>query len=371
MKLPDRFPDFSRNRLSWQDQKGLEIFKDVLYAEQEQNPRWDLPGHGSAFATCGDVFALGCDKTGVHPNGKVFRRLQVTSCRKKSCPVDYESWGSNEAEKGLVRMAVYVIGNAPVAEIIREFKKAYEKAPKKIFHEKFVIAVQKEMRKKAFDRKLPFGERRRFRPFHVVFSPPQDHKWDTAQDFIDDKNTAYEIAKAHGIDAGCLIPHPYRLRCKKCRSVIPDHRKKCCNTKCGSKEFEWFFSPHFHCIGFGWLNWTKQDYEETRWVVKNLSDGNNGDRSVYATLRYLLSHCGVSRFHSLTWFGNLGYHAKLMLDRNPIPKVGSLRSLCPVCGSFLRPLKWIGLDRPPPDLEYSKDPYKNDSWNDPKDWRCF
>jgi len=367
-KLPEReFLSVDRyNKIRWEKQSGLEIFNDVLYAEQEQNPRWDLPGKGHRYVDCGKAYVTGCDHVHKHHNGKVLRRLKKISCKRKSCPVCRHGWGSSEAERSLIRMATFLLGKQPIETLIYVFKKKFERHPKRIFHEALVVKLEAMIKEKARDRSIRFLKRRRLRAFHVILSPPQNHRWDTAAQFLSDRRAAYEIAKLHGLDAGALIPHPYRLRCKKCKSTIPDHHKTC--PKCGSSEFEWYFSPHFHVIGFGWIVDTGQGYLEHGWVVKNLRDR----KSIYYTFQYILSHAGVSKFHTVTWFGDLGYHSKKMLKMGGIPKVGSLRSLCPECGSYLRPLKWVGLDRPPPELEYQKgDPYKNDSWEDPSEWRCF
>jgi len=256
-------------------------------------------------------------------------------------------------------MASFLLGNSLIEDLIKEYKKRFERHPKRIFHEALVIELERLIKQKATDKTVCYMKRRRLRAFHVILSPPQNHRWDTSAQYRQDRRRAYEIAKLHGLDGGSLIPHPYRLRCQKCKSTIPDHRK-CCS--CGSSEFEWFFSPHFHVIGFGWIQNTAEGYQEHGWVVKNLKDR----KSVFYTFQYILSHAGVSRLHTVTWFGDLGYRSKKM---HGVVKVGALRSLCPECGAYLRALRYIG-DKDPPDLKYQKDPYKNDSWEGGEEWRC-
>lgn len=81
-----------------------------------------------------------------------------------------------------------------------------------------------------------------------------------------------------------LICHPWRDR------MIGDKR-------------EWYFSPHFHAIGFGWIKVNK-DFGTTRGVVKNLGVRE----SVMATFMYQLSHAGIKTgFHTVTWYGKMSY----------------------------------------------------------------
>jgi hypothetical protein len=123
------------------------------------------------------------------------------------------------------------------------------------------------------------------------------------------------------------------------------------------------FGPHFHIIGFGWL-----DHERVRtlhardgWVVRGLGPC----RSVRETALYLLSHAGRaeppppsgnpaieqptrkrSPFAVVTWFGELSYN-RLYCP----PRLVEGR-YCPVCellvplGEWFR-LIWSGSGPPP------------------------
>jgi ribosomal protein S27AE len=129
--------------------------------------------------------------------------------------------------------------------------------------------------------------------------------------------------------------------------------------KCGGSAFKWFWSPHFHIVGFGWLENISEGYARHGWIVKGLGVR----KSVFWTFQYLLSHAGVSRFHTTTWFGNMGYHALRVL------RLPRLRELCPECGAEFRPLIWIGKEEPPP-FEYNEeDPSANDFLGSSSDWR--
>jgi len=125
----------------------------------------------------------------------------------------------------------------------------------------------------------------------------------------------YSVLKKAGFIGGSVIFHPYRERT-------------------GTQE--WYFSPHFHCLGYGWIRNTKLIYEKYGWVIKNAKLR----KTVIGTALYQLSHCGVhERYHSVTWFGALAYN-KL---RVKYPEVEKER--CPICGEELRPLWYFGMEK--------------------------
>jgi len=146
------------------------------------------------------------------------------------------------------------------------------------------------------------------------------------------RKEAYRILKKVKCIGGTLIFHPFRYR----------------------KEIkQWYYSPHFHCIGFGWIVNTEELYNEAGWIVKN-----KGVReSTFATFYYLLSHAGVKKgYHTLTWFGNLSY-SKLKVEKEPNPDV------CPLCQGKLGPVFHYGLfgGIPPPETEI-------EMYLDPEEW---
>jgi hypothetical protein len=167
-----------------------------------------------------------------------------------------------------------------------------------------------------------------------------------------------------------MVFHPYRLKCSSCGLAIPDYERTC---TCGSRDFSWFSSEHFHVVGWGWNpeGLTEEIYKREGWVIKNCGVRN----SVFWTFQYLLSHAGVSSFcHTTTWFGSMGYRSKLLRH---VPKVGVIQELCPWCRGPLWPLLWIGgEDRGPPDLEESlllaralKNPYATEFEGSSREWR--
>jgi len=155
------------------------------------------------------------------------------------------------------------------------------------------------------------------KPIHVIFSVPEMvYHWDITRL----RPLLYKLAKKCGLYGGCAIFHPFRENEATAR---------------------WYFSPHFHVIGFGWIRFTRSIYEKTGWVIKN----KGIRKTVHGTLLYQLSHAGIHpEHHVVTWWGRLSYN-KLKVD--PLPEI---KPVCPLCGNSLVELIFIGsLDRPPPD----------------------
>jgi hypothetical protein len=341
----DHIPVLDRNVLSFQKQASLfDVFRKAGYAKREKRVGWSLVGHGHAYADCGQIKAKGCDNVGRHKNGLVFGRFYKRSCRRKSCPTCFEAWASHQAERALVRMASFVCGSGKVQRVIEGVKRLFAKESARDVHANIVLALEKMVGQSV--------RAKRLRPIHVVLSPSKGFVFD---DFSFVRKLVYRIARRSGVFGGACIIHPYRLRCRICHATIPDYTKAC--LKCGDSRFEWFWSPHFHVVGFGWVHGTKAGYERHGWVVKNLGVR----KSVYATFQYLLSHAGVGAYHTTTWFGRLAYNVL-----RHVAVLGVVRELCPLCMAPLRPLKCVReLDRPPPIL------VESEFYASIADWRCY
>jgi len=165
---------------------------------------------------------------------------------------------------------------------------------------------------------------------HIVISVPSWKYYDELREL---RKQAYKILKSVNCNGGTLIYHPFRY---------------------GKKTKQWYFSPHFHVIGFGWISNVEEIYNEHGWIVKN-----KGVRdSVFATFYYQLSHAGIKKgYHTLTWFGDLSY-SKLKVEEEPSSDV------CPLCEAKLRPVFYYGLFgwEPPPETEV-------EVWVEPEGWR--
>jgi len=188
---------------------------------------------------------------------------------------------------------------------------------------------------------------------HIVASLPQAD-WGLVQtDYPRLRTKVYKILKRVGVRGGLLIFHPFRRKCPRCGSVPEMGHSSC--LYCGNPFFEWYFSPHFHCVGFGWIEGTAQEYIKSGYLVKNVGVR----RSVGGTVLYQLSHAGVHlRYHVLTWFGALSYNK---LKCEPEPREGNT---CPTCGAKLIPCKWFGDGEDPLEGEG-----EGEFWVDPEGWR--
>jgi len=157
-------------------------------------------------------------------------------------------------------------------------------------------------------------------PKHITISPPswQHHK---SLNFL--RKQAYKILKEVSCEGGNMVFHAYRSRSLDGKTM-------------------WYFSPHFHVIGFGWIVGYKvaDVYKKNGWITKNI-----GVRESFSNvLSYQLSHCAVVKGkHTLTWFGDLGYrNGKLKVENKPKP------SKCPECNAVLVELLHNGRGEPPP-----------------------
>lgn len=161
---------------------------------------------------------------------------------------------------------------------------------------------------------------------HVTVSVPEKHY---SLEYPNLRKKVMKLLKEIGFIGGTLIPHPFR----------EDVRG-------------WYLSWHFHAVGYGWIEHTKEVYEKTGYVVKNIGIR----KTVRGTLSYQLSHAGYNKnYHVLTWFGELAYN-KLKVEEDLDDK-----EVCPDCGERLILVRYMGVDRPPPEVE-------SEFYVDPKGW---
>ena len=166
------------------------------------------------------------------------------------------------------------------------------------------------------------------RPIHLVVSPPVEF-W-IQHSYEELRAKAYVVSKKSGFLGGSCIFHPFREN---------------------ESTKEWYFSPHFHMIGFGWIQHTKEGYQEHGWVVKNAGLR----KTVSGTSLYQLSHAGIhDSYKTVTWFGSLAY------NKLKIPAQVPEKECCPICGEPLKDLWYFGgQDLPEEEGEY---------WLDPEGW---
>lgn len=171
------------------------------------------------------------------------------------------------------------------------------------------------------------------RPIHLIVSPPMEACVRSTYEQL--RRRAYVVAKNSGFRGGSCIFHP-------CRE---DKQTK-----------RWYFSPHFHMIGYGWIVRTKEGYEEHGWIVKNARIR----KTVSGTALYQLSHAGIHKDgrygrKTITWFGELSYNKLRVRPQDPE------KESCPICGQKLRPLWYFGVENLPEE--------RVDLWMDPEGWR--
>ena len=106
---------------------------------------------------------------------------------------------------------------------------------------------------------------------------------------------------------------------------------------------EWYYSPHFHVLGFGWITGVAENYSKNGYFVKNLGTRD----STFSTFYYQLSHAGIKkRNHSLVWFGELSYSNLEVKELDP----DGMK--CPICEEKLHELVLIGdISHKPPDTD--------------------
>jgi len=174
------------------------------------------------------------------------------------------------------------------------------------------------------------SERNGFRsckPIHVIVSPP---KWLWNISWTELKKTCRKMAIRAGIKGAVKMFHAFRR---------------------SSDGKTWFYSPHFHMIGYGWVVNAKKIESKEGWVIKNKGI-RKSSTEVYSTVAYLLSHTAIAKgVHSVTWFGDLSYRSKYALElKREIEESEADR--CPYCSQYLVLFEMVGLDRPPPDQEW-------------------
>ena len=255
-------------------------------------------GSGKAYADCGKVFAVGC--------------LNV------------------EAHKGMTLDGVDMTGKA----VIKYVKNSCHRPLCPTCWGSWANRECDNAKKRldAFVLKNRHGKR--LKPIHVIVSVPRvDHGFSLPKL----RKKTYRALKRVGLVGGMLIYHPKRK----------------------NDRGEWYFSPHFHVIGYGWIRDTRRNYVHSGYIVKNVGVR----KSVRGTIYYQLSHCGISeKFHTVTWFGLLSY------NKLRVPKIVKEEQICPLCGARLRRLVWIGKDE---DVlgSWHKDVESGFYFDEPENWR--
>jgi hypothetical protein len=160
---------------------------------------------------------------------------------------------------------------------------------------------------------------RSLRPIHLIVSVPHA---DYGLSLTDMRKKVYRVLKAVHCVGGLMIYHSKR--------------------KVQVRGGPWYYSPHFHVVGYGWIMDVRATYNHFGYVIKNVGIR----KTVEGTIFYQLSHCGVSPdHHTVTWFGALSY-GKLHVDY--VEK----DDCCPLCKNKFHRVMWVGPGPCPlPDVE--------------------
>lgn len=267
----------------------------ILPIAKSITSKFSLPGHGDPYHDCGEFFTKGC----LNVEGHKQQKLDL-----------------NVAGLVLIRriMRTCLRSECPTC-----YQKWAGKEANKIEHR---LLGAKQGR-------LHWG-----RVIHVTVSLPESDYGLEMENYPKLRVKIYKILKKVGLFGGSMLYHPWRQRPNR----------------------SWYYSPHFHILGYGWIRGKKVASlsKRTGYVVKNLGVR----KSIVATAQYQLSHCGIKKgTHSVTWFGELAYNKVKVKPKKAQPEV------CPVCGEPLSYVFWK-LDGPDP-LEGEEE---GDYWIDPGGW---
>lgn len=245
---------------------------------------WQLPGNGKKRESCGTFKKFdGCLNWPAHVDGKVKIRRVHWHCNSLACPVCAGHAMSRAADRITHRIVEW-----------------WTQHPRWAGH--------------------------RIKPIHAVVSVPPRDAEKYAGKYRRLRDIAVEEAKKAGLIGGAMIFHPFRHKDYGNESLEPENMEKVDLSK------GWFYSPHFHLIGFGWM----QPWDVDGWIVKNIGVRGNTpkDHRIFELARYQLSHCGVnSKYHTTTWIGELSAHK---FTAPPMPCADVVK--CPECRAFFYPV---------------------------------
>jgi len=207
---------------------------------------------------------------------------------------------------------------------VKHYQRSCFRAVCKICYEKW-IGRQADRSKKRVEKYAKISNRT---PIHVILSISQQ---DYGLPFPEMKKKARRILQEIGIIGCGLIFHPFRFH---------------------KKSRRWYYSPHFHIVGFGRIGNIAKVYYRYYWLIKYAGTR----KSVFHTFYYLLSHSGVNKkFHSISWLGVLSY-SKLEVKEEP--KI----SRCPLCEGEFVEIYYDGFDPPIPPDKFFEGVLDSDGW---------
>jgi len=147
---------------------------------------------------------------------------------------------------------------------------------------------------------------------HVTFSADPEVGVDLMQTVEGMKSLRRRLRhrmKAHGLKGAVWIFHPFRFHSQKKHDAAIGSKRTCGGCKAGVSIGWWYESPHWHCIGYGFIHGTGARYRKDGWIIKN----HGKVFSLPGLIWYLLSHTGYwvdnsKKMNSLGWFGDISQH---------------------------------------------------------------
>jgi hypothetical protein len=279
---------------------------------------WSIPGtDGIPDQSCGQVIkwiACGADPT--H-----WKRPLVDHCDRVECPVCWTYWGMKQSKRMADRLRGYVDSSE----------------------------------KQGFAWHKTNAQNLR----HWVFSPPEGTILPEMQ-YQGIKN----IAKAQILDAGATggvyATHLWRIREEiktdlltfiKSFKLSEEEREKkfwqCAREdvlQLGSWREYCYWSPHFHVVGFGYLENSRELHSRTGWVYKLIRNvriqkerkPDGVDDQIAALCFYIISHAAYQWQKKIpSWFGCCTPR-NLKKDGDPVPsEFDGMKLVCPKCQAYI------------------------------------
>lgn len=141
-----------------------------------------------------------------------------------------------------------------------------------------------------------YTEKSKQKPIHLILAIPVTQRTLPVKLLRQRMNQILKLGKIHGAS---VIFYPFKFN---------------------KASHQWYFSPHFHLVGFGKSSDIRNAFRRYGWYVKETGERN----SVFQTFCYLLSHCGIKKgYQTATWFGSLSY-SELKVERAQNHQMSSL-----------------------------------------------
>lgn len=373
--------------------------KQVVDVKRRDRWLWNLVGNGDYYPNvyqggmlvrpgCGWLHkneGMGCLNVDKHAEGMAKVKLISNKCMRPQCPICYEFWAAREAGRiedrfrrvpklsgevfnaeGRTKMGVpiHVVISVPekdagmMDEVKLEVRKAFGR-PRKDTNPVKLGAVEAALGVYEIEEAVRVVQFKKL------------------------KAKVSRIARKVGFLGGCMIFHPFAN--DELDNEDPDNVKVTWDPASGEFDYKalkaymdrvnyrnakpgepakesrvWYIRPHFHLIGYGWIENVVQVHEKTDYVVKNLGVRD----SVFMTALYQLSHAGYKEGqHTVSWIGALSnrtYKKLMPLDVLPIAP-----AVCPECDNELKAVEWVGEGESPLSDETEEGMYSVD----PAGWR--